>query len=135
MQPAEKSQLVNALIHYRQNKIQKERKVKTKKSVASDAPVRKEKKRNDDTTERDEQRECEEEESTSNIKEEESTTGMVTVDVDDKVASQNLKIIVDGVHLFHRVFWKGQTYIYKERYNQASSQVYEVKLWCCNNCI
>ena len=43
-------------------------------------------------------------------KEEESTTGIVTVDEDDEIASQHSKIIVDGGFLFDRVFWKGQMY-------------------------
>lgn len=55
--------MANALIHYRKNKVQKERKKKMNKSV--DGPARKKKKRIDDTAERDEQNKCEEEESTS----------------------------------------------------------------------
>ena len=47
MQHAEKSQLTDALFHYQRNKIQKERKKKTKKIVESDGPTRKKKKRND----------------------------------------------------------------------------------------
>ena len=105
----EKSQLADALIHYRRNTVQKERKKKTMRSVESDGPARKKKKRNDDTTKRDEQNKCEEEESTSNNKEE-STTGMVTVDKDDKAPSQHSKIIVDKGHLLHRLFWTGQMY-------------------------
>lgn len=47
MQHAEKSQLTDILFHYQRNKIQKERKKKTKKIVESDGPTRKKKKRND----------------------------------------------------------------------------------------
>lgn len=35
---------------------------------------------------------------------------MITVDEDDKFASQHSKIIVDGGFLFDRVFWKDQMY-------------------------
>ena len=42
---AEKSQLADALIHYQRNKVLRERKKKTKKSVESDGPARKKKKK------------------------------------------------------------------------------------------
>lgn len=107
MQHAAKSLLVDALIQG--NEFQKERKKETKKSVESDGTAEKRKK-NDETAGRDEQNECEEKESTFQNKEEERNTGMVIVDQDDEVVSQNLKMIVGGGYLFHRVFWKGQTY-------------------------
>ena len=42
---AEKSQLADALIHYQRNKVLRERKKKTKKSVESDGPARKKEKK------------------------------------------------------------------------------------------